>query len=250
MDQSLYQYILQLSDDSLILGQRLGEWCGHGPALEIDMALTNLSLDLFGQARSLYQYGAEIEGKGRSEDDLAYLRDAWDFRNCLLVEQKNGDFARTVVRQFFFDVYQYFLYLELKESKDGMISAIAAKSHKETAYHLRFSREWMKRLGGGTEESHSRLQESVTELWRFTDELCQSTPVDHEMMQRGIGADLEVVKKEWTSQVNDILDETGIDLPEKTVMQYGGRKGVHTEHLGFILAEMQIMQRTYPGQEW
>jgi ring-1,2-phenylacetyl-CoA epoxidase subunit PaaC len=214
------------------------------------MAMTNISLDLFGQARSLYQYAAEIEGKGRTEDDIAYLRDGWDFTNCLLVEQPNGDFAHTIVRQFFFDVYQFYLYEALQGSSDETLAAIATKSLKETTYHLRFSREWMKRLGGGTEESHTRLQAALEKLWRYTDELCQNTPLDNELTQQNIGVDLETIKPKWLHDVNSILDETGLKLPQTTVMQYGGRKGVHTEHLGYILAEMQIIQRTYPGQEW
>ena len=239
-----------MADDSLILGQRLGEWCGHGPALEIDMAMTNISLDLFGQSRSLYQYAAQIQGEGKTEDDLAFLRDSWDFYNCLLVEQPNGDFAQTVARQFFFDAYQFMLYTELKKSDNDQLAAIAAKSLKETAYHLRFSREWMKRLGDGTEESHTRLQDAVDKLWRFTAELCQITPLDEEMIEKGIGADLNVVRKEWDKEVDKILTEAGLRLPEKTVMQYGGRNGVHTEHHGFILTDMQYLQRTYPGLEW
>lgn len=250
MKEQLQRYVLQLADDSVILGQRLGEWCGHGPVLEIDMALTNVSLDLFGQARSLYQYAAEIEGQGRTEDDMCYLRDAWDYYNCLLVEQPNGDFAKTIVRQYFFDVYQFYLYDQLQSSKDEHLAAIAAKSIKETAYHLRFSKEWMKRLGDGTEESNRRLQEAIDDLWRNTEELFSATNIDDAMRDAGIGADLLKVKDDWMAEVNATFGLANVSIPETAVMQKGGRSGIHTEHLGFLLAEMQIMQRTYPGLEW
>jgi ring-1,2-phenylacetyl-CoA epoxidase subunit PaaC len=250
MNVNHFNYLLELSDDSVILGQRLGEWCGHGPVIEIDMALTNTSLDLFGQSRSLYQYASELEGKGKSEDELVAFRDACDFRNCLLVEQPNGDFAQTIVRQYFFDAYQYFLFSQLKESRDERLAAIAAKSIKETAYHLRFSREWMKRLGDGTEESHQRLQDGVNKLWRFTNELFVDTECSSAMREEGIGADLNVVRTEWSKEIKSTFELAGLTFPEPTVMQKGGRMGHHTEHLGYILTEMQFMQRAYPGQEW
>lgn len=250
MNKNLYNYLLQIADDSVILGQRLGEWCGHGPALEIDMALTNISLDLFGQARSIYQYASEIEGQGQTEDDLAFLRDAWDFKNVLLVEQPNGDFAMTIARQYFFDAFQFELFTALKSSSDETLAAIATKSLKETAYHLRFSREWMRRLAGGTEESAHRLQEAVNKLWRYTEEMIKPSTIEEVMMTEKIVSSYDDIKSGWQKEVDLTLKEIEIAVPEPTVMQFGGRQGIHTEHLGFLLAEMQIMQRTYPGQKW
>lgn len=250
MNSSLFNYLLQMADDSAILGQRLGEWCGHGPALEIDMALTNISLDLFGQARTLYQYAAEVEGKGKSEDDLAFLRDGWDFKNVLLVEQPNGDFAHTIVRQYLFDVYQFYFLDALRNSKDSTLAAYAEKSWKETAYHLRFSREWMKRLGGGTSESHQRLQTAIDAMWRFKDELIQPTDSEKDLATSGIAVDLSTIQESFNKEIADTIEECGVKAPENTVMQFGGRDGVHSEYMGFILAEMQVLQRTYPGQQW
>ena len=250
MNVDLFNYLLELADDSVILGQRLGEWCGHGPVIEIDMALTNTSLDLFGQSRSLYQYAAEIEGQGKSEDELVGFRDAWDFRNCLLVEQPNGDFGQTIVRQYLFDAYQYFLFDQLQNSKDEKLAAIAAKSIKETAYHLRFSREWMKRLGDGTTESHERLQNGLDKMWRFTGELFDPTPYSSAMLEQGVGADLDQIKAAWSNEIKATFELARVAVPERTVMQKGGRKGHHTEHMGYILTEMQFMQRAYPGLEW
>jgi len=250
MSQALFQYVLQLADDSLILGQRLGEWCGHGPALELDMALTNISLDLFGQSRSLYQYAAEVEGKGHDEDDLAFLRNPNEFRNCLLVEMPNGDFADTIVRQYFFDEFQVALYQGLSESKDQRLSDIATKSLKETIYHRRLSAEWVKRLGDGTEESHSRMQKAIDHLWHFTGSMFKIHPVDEKMLAEGIAPSLSDMKSQWLEDVKDIISEATLSIPEADWMHNGGRGPVHTEHLGLMLAEMQVLQRSYPGAKW
>ncbi len=250
MKQHLFEYTLQLADNANILSHRLGEWCGHGPVIEQDIAMTNLSLDLIGQARSLYQYAAQLEGKDRTEDDMAYLRDGWDYYNVLLVEQTNGDFGKTVARQFLYDVYAYLFYTELQKSKDEMLSAIAEKSLKETTYHLRWSSEWVVRLGDGTEESKRRMQEGLNEVWRYSDELLQMTDREKALAAEGIAVDLSILKPLWDEKVSDILVEATLVHPKVAGMQYGGKTGRHTEHLGYILAEMQFMQRSYPGQKW
>jgi len=212
--------------------------------------MTNISLDLIGQARSLYQYTAEIEGKGRTEDDIAYLRDAWDFRNVLLVEQPNGDFGKTMVRQFLFDAYNFLFYRELKNSKDQQLAAIAEKSLKEVTYHLRFSSEWVIRLGDGTDVSHEKVQNALNDLWMYSGELFEMNDFEKEMEKEGIGVDLEKLKPLWHQKVDDILKMATLTKPENDWMQSGGKIGKHSEHLGFILAEMQYLQKTYPGQEW
>ncbi|MCB0518377.1 MAG: phenylacetate-CoA oxygenase subunit PaaC [Lewinellaceae bacterium] len=246
----LYNYLLQLGDNALILGHRLGEWCGHAPELEIDMALTNIALDLTGQARSLYQHAAEIEGKGRTEDDIAYLRDAWEFKNVLLAEQPNGDFAHTIARQFFYDTFNFFLHRELVGSRDEWLAGFAAKSLKEITYHLRFSSEWVLRLGDGTDTSHEKMQAAVEELWMYTGELKIPSKTDQEMAANGVGPDLNLLKASFDEKVADVLQKANLQMPSTTWMQGGGKDGVHSEHLGFILADMQYLQRAYPGQEW
>jgi ring-1,2-phenylacetyl-CoA epoxidase subunit PaaC len=247
---SLFQYCLRLGDSSLVIGHRLSEWCGHGPILEEDIAMTNISLDLIGQARIMLTYAGEVEGKGRSEDDLAYLRDAMDFRNLLITEQLNGDFAKTMMRQFFFSTYCYFLYQHLTKSKDSTIAAFAEKSLKEVTYHVRHTSEWIVRLGDGTEESHERAQEAADELWMFIGEMFEMDGVDKEMMTAGIGADLANVKQEWTKLVNDIFKRATLKVPESGYFQKGSKEGKHTEHLGYLLAEMQFLPRAYPGANW
>ncbi len=244
------EYILRLGDNALILGQRLSEWCGHGPILEQDIAITNIALDLIGQARSLLAYAGELEGRGRSDDDLAYLRDAWDFRNLLLVEQPNDDWAHTIVRQFFFDNFNYQLHQELAHSSDERLAAIAAKSLKEITYHLRYSSEWMIRLGDGTEESHQRMQAAVDNLWMFSGEAFIPDAVDREMAEAGIGPDLAGIKLLCDQRREDIFRQATLETPASDWMQEGGKLGRHTEQLGFILAEMQFLQRAYPGLEW
>ncbi len=245
-----FQYLLQLGDNALILSQRLGEWCGHGPVLEQDIAMTNMALDLLGQARMLLTYSGELEGQGRSEDDLAYFRDAHQYHNALLVEQPNKDWAFTIVRQFFFDVFNYHNYQALLQSSDRHLAAIAEKSLKEVTYHLRYSSEWVVRLGDGTETSHAKMQTAVDDLWMFTGELTSPSEADRLMADAGIAPDLLKIKPLWESKVAEILREATLKIPENNWMQSGGKEGRHTEHLGFILAEMQHLQRTYPGNEW
>lgn len=248
--EALYNYALRMGDNSLILGHRLSEWCGHGPILEQDIALINVSLDLIGQSRSYLAYAGEIEGKGRNEDDMAYLRIEREFRNVLLTEQPNGDFGRTIARQFFFDVFHYLLLEELSKSTDEQLAAIAVKSLKEVTYHLRFSSEWMIRLGDGTDESHRRIQESVYELWMYTGELFGKDEVDETLIGVGIAPDLSALKPAWDEKVGAILKEATLSQPESGWMQSGGRKGIHSEHLGFLLSELQYLQRTIPNANW
>lgn len=246
----LLAYTLHLGDNAHIIGHRLGEWCGHGPVLEQDLAMTNIALDCVGQARSFYQYAAEIEGKGRQEDDMAYLRDAWDFKNILLVEQENGDFAQTIARQFFYDVYSTLFYGELRKSKDVRLAEIAEKSIKETTYHLRWSSEWMLRLGDGTTESHNRLQHAIEELWSFTGELFEMTETEKTLLAYGISVDLQKLKPLWDKKVAEVLFEATLQKPSSNWMQTGGKMGKHSEYMGYILADMQFMQRAYPNSNW
>ncbi len=246
----LLDYLLQLGDNALVLGQRLAEWCGHGPILEQDMAITNISLDLFGQTRNLFQYAAKVEGKGRTEDNLAFLRDAIQFKNVLLVELPNGDFGRTIVKQFLYDAYNFLNYTALLNSTDKQLAAIAEKSLKEVTYHLRFSSEWMIRLGDGTAESHQRMQTALDDLWMYTGELFEMSEVEKELVKTGVAVDLEKLKSDWSKKVREICDEATLKVPENGWMQKGGKTGVHTENLGFLLADMQYLQRAYPGQQW
>jgi len=248
--QTHFQYLLRLGDNSLILGQRLSEWCGHGPVLEQDIAVTNLALDLMGQARSLLEYAGGVEGEGRSEDDLAFLRDAWDFRNLLLLEQPNRDWAYTIVRQFLFDSFHYFLYRELVQSTDRHLAAIAARSLKEITYHLRYSSEWMIRLGDGTGESHQRMQTALDDLWPFAGECVEPDEIDQLAFAAGVGADLARVSSLREERIEAVLKEATLVKPQNSWMQSGGKQGRHTEYLGFILADMQFMQRAYPGMRW
>lgn len=250
MDQSLYNYILGIADNSLILGQRMGELCGHGPSLETDIACTNIALDLFGQVRSYYQYAAKIAADGRTEDDIAMLRKERDYVNVLLVEQPNTDFAYTMARHFLFDVYHLLFLTELKKSNDLTLAAIAAKSIKEVRYHQRFSSDWMKRLGDGTEESQRRVQQAIDDLWTYTDELFRPTKTDKLMVSKGIGVDLTKLRAPYYSQVELVLEEAELMVPATKYFQKGGKQGVHTEHMGYLLAELQYMQRAYPNMEW
>jgi ring-1,2-phenylacetyl-CoA epoxidase subunit PaaC len=247
----LITYLLHLADNSLILSQRNGEWCGHGPVLEQDIAITNISLDLIGQARNFYQYAAQLTGEGVTEDSLAYLRDGGEFRNCLLVELPKGDWGFTIARQFFFSTYQHLLYTRLLQSSDKTIAAIAEKSLKEVTYHMRWSSEWVIRLGDGTEESHQRMLKAIEELWMYAGEMFIPSKYEMETAASGAGADITLLKQEWEQKVNEILNEATIPVPKAaTWMQTGGKEGVHTEHLGHLLAELQFMQRAYPGVEW
>ena len=250
MENALFEYLLRLGDDSLILGHRLSEWCGHGPVLEEDIALTNLSLDLIGQATSIFDYAGKVEGKGRSEDDLAFLRFDKDYRNLLLVERPNVDFGVTIMRQFLFDAFRKPLFERLEHSSDEMIAAIAAKSLKETKYHLKHSSEWVIRLGDGTEESHNRIQDALNELWKYAAEIFYEDEVDAELKANGVLPDMDSLKSDWDAIVHAVLEEATLKIPDNNWKQEGGRKGLHTEHLGFILAELQYMQRAYPNMEW
>lgn len=264
------KYVLQLADNALIMGHRISEWTGHGPILEQDIAITNTALDHLGQARSLYQYAADLynqlpEAERKTvfsspaflnntqpvtEDSLAYLRDAWDFRNILLVEQDNDDWAHTIARSFFYDHYTVLLYTELVKSNDETLSAIAEKSLKEALYHRRWSSEWMIRLGDGTEESKTRIQKGIEARWNFTGELFMPSDADTAMLAES-APDLAAVKSKWMANVTEVLSEATLDIPPADAwMQSGGKDGRHTEHLGYILAEMQYMQRAYPGMEW
>ena len=250
--EALFIYTLQLADNCLILGQRLSEWCGHGPELEIDIGMSNIALDLIGQARNLYQYAAKLEGKGRTEDQLAMLREEAEYRNVLLVEYPNEDFGYAMVRQFFFDVYHYLLLQKLKESKDEHLASIAAKSIKEVAYHLRYSSEWIIRLGDGTEESHERVQEAIDELWVYTDEMCTMSEAEKLMQQEGIaptGSPSEF-RELYLAKVNEIMTKATLVKPDHVWQQYGGKEGRHTEFLGHLLTDLQYMQRTYPNMNW
>ncbi len=250
MEKYLFEYLLRLGDDSLILGHRMSEWCGHGPILEEDIAMTNIALDLVGQATSLLAYAGKMENQGRDEDALAFLRFDKDYRNLLLVEQPNGDFGMTIMRQFLFDAYRKSLFEKLQQSTDTQLAAIAEKSLKETKYHLKHSAEWVIRLGDGTEESNRRIQDSLNTLWRYTAELFYTDEIENQLTVEGILPDLSGVKKEWETTVNEVLNQATLMIPENGWEQIGGRTGKHSEHLGYILAELQYMQRAYPGQKW
>jgi ring-1,2-phenylacetyl-CoA epoxidase subunit PaaC len=246
----LFEYVLRIGDDALILGHRLSEWCGHGPILEEDIALTNISLDLIGQATSLLEYAGKLEDKGRSADDLAFLRFDKDYRNLLLVEQPNGDFGMTIMRQFLYDAYQVPLFEALSNSKDPHLSAIAEKSLKESKYHLKHSSEWVIRLGDGTAESKERIQTSLDELWRYTGELFWEDDVDQALKAEGIIPEPSELKVRWNKIVEDVLNEATLEIPQTEWQFDGGRRGLHSEHLGYILTELQFMQRAYPNMEW
>ena len=257
----LIDYTLHLADDALVLGHRNSEWCGHGPVLEQDIAITNIALDLIGQARNFYQYVAQIinevasssgEGMGEaaSEDTLAYLRDRHEFKNCLLAEQPNGDWAKTILRQFLLSTYQYFLYDELQKSQDPQLAAISEKSLKEVAYHLRWSTEWVIRLGDGTEESHQRMLSAIDELWPYTGELFQATGYERQAASKNVGIDPSSLKKQWQAKVKEVFSEATLPYPKTVSMKSGGKKGDHSEHLSTILADLQFMQRAYPNSEW
>jgi ring-1,2-phenylacetyl-CoA epoxidase subunit PaaC len=250
MEKQLFNYLLRLADSSLILGHRLSEWCGHGPVLEEDIALTNISLDFVGRANSLYEYAGKVEGKGRTEDDLAYLRNEREFYNNLLAEQPNGDFAQTILRQYLTDVFEIHFYEALSKSKDETLAGIAAKSLKEIQYHLRHSNSWMLRLGDGTAESNRRLQNSLDEIYRFTGSLFETDENDSALVAAGIAPDIAAILQQWQKDVDAMFEKAMLKKPEKVWMQKGSLQGRHTEHFGFILAEMQSLHRSYPGVKW
>ncbi len=246
----LFEYVLRLGDNCLILSQRLGEWCGHGPILEEDIALTNFALDLLGHARFWLSYAAEVESAGRDEDHLAFMRDSSEFRNLLLVEQENGDFAETIARQFFFDTWHLLMLDKLRDSSDTQVRSVAEKAVKEVRYHLQRSTDWVVRLGDGTAESKRRMQAAIDLLWMYTGEMFEMDAIDQEMLQCGVGVDLSMVRDQWVEYVGKVLDQATLTIPAATWMQRGGKQGVHTERLGYLLSEMQIMQRSYPGLQW
>jgi ring-1,2-phenylacetyl-CoA epoxidase subunit PaaC len=250
LNEALLRYVLRLGDTSLVLGQRLGEWVGHAPTLEEDLGLANLALDLVGQARLLLTYAGEIEGRERDEDALAYLRDAPEFFNLALAEQPNGDFGCTIVRQWLLDAWQLEIYAGLQESTDSRLAAIAAKALKETRYHYRFSSGWLVRLGDGTAESHERVQRAVDQLWRFTSELFAADEVDERMASAAIAPSLSTGEARWSARVDEDLHAATLQRPAAQPYPWHGKRGVHTEHLGYVLAEMQHLQRTYPGARW
>jgi ring-1,2-phenylacetyl-CoA epoxidase subunit PaaC len=243
-------YALRRADDALILGHRLSEWCGHAPMLEEDMALANIGLDLLGQARELYSYAAEVEGKGNDEDTFAYLRDVRQYRNLLLLEQPNGDFAHTMVRQFFYSGFADLYWRAMMNSSDATLAAIAAKSEKESAYHIRHSSEWMVRLGDGTEESHRRAQSAIDDLWAYTGEMFEVDDSERALIEAGVAVDPATLHSQWLKMVSGVVDEATLSLPKSDWMQQGGRNGRHSEHLGHLLSELQSMQRTFPGAAW
>jgi len=247
---NLINYILHLGDNALILGQRNSEWCGHGPVLEQDIAITNISLDLIGQARNFYQYAAQLAGNNATEDSLAYGRTEREFRNCLLTEQPNGDWGQTILRQFLFSSFQYQLYRALEQCRDQQLASIAEKSLKEVTYHLRWSSEWVIRLGDGTEESHARMLKAIDALWMYTGELFEPAEFEIRAAEEGYGPDLTLLNDPWLEKVKEIFSEASLPVPGNVYMQLGGKSGIHTENLGYILADLQYLQRTYPGAEW
>ncbi|MBW1295335.1 1,2-phenylacetyl-CoA epoxidase subunit PaaC [Aquimarina litoralis] len=249
-NENLVQYIYGIADNALILGQRLSELCGHGPNLETDIAGTNIALDLLGQTRSYYQYAASLVGEGKTEDDIAFLRTERQYKNVLLVEQPNNHFGYVITRQFLFDVFHLLLLQQLQNSKDETLAAIAKKGIKEVSYHRRFSSDWMKRLGDGTEVSHHKVQEAVNDLWRFTDELFHMTDNDTIAANEGVGIDVSQLRSDYFRIVGEILEESTLTIPEIKYYQKGGKQGIHSEHMGYLLSDLQYMQRSYPNMKW
>lgn len=252
MEQNKYliDYTLHLADTALVLGHRISEWSGHGPVLEQDIAMSNIALDLIGQARFFYQYAATLDNTGKTEDDFAYLRDIRMYKNLLLVEVPNTDFAYTIARQFYFSHFSFLFYEQLIHSKDLQLSAIAEKSLKEVSYHLKWTNDWVLRLGDGTEESKTRIQNAIDELYRYTDEMF--TPVEFELnlIPENTAVDVISLKNNWLEKIKIVLDEATLIAPTQGWMQFGGKIGNHTEDMGFLLAELQYMQRAYPNCEW
>jgi ring-1,2-phenylacetyl-CoA epoxidase subunit PaaC len=247
---SSFEYLVRLGDDRLVLGHRLSEWCGHGPILEEDIALANIALDLIGQANLFLEQAGRAEGKNRDQDALAYFREAIDYRNILMVELPKGDFAFTITRQFFFSVFAYLQMDALQKAKNTDIAGIAAKAVKESKYHVRHSADWMVKLGDGTAESHKRMQAAVDDLWRYTGEMFLADDVDRAAAAGGAGVDPSTLEAAWRGHIDDVLKRATLTVPEVKFMQRGGRVGKHTEHLGIMLAEMQIVARSYPTGQW
>ncbi|HEU5481814.1 MAG TPA: 1,2-phenylacetyl-CoA epoxidase subunit PaaC [Sphingomicrobium sp.] len=250
MDGARADYLLRLGDDSLILGQRLGEWCGHAPALEVDLSLANIALDLIGQATYLLGEAGECEGEGRDGDRLAFHRDVLDFRNCLLVEQPNGDFARTIARQLLFSTWQHLLFQRMTGSSDRFLAELSAKAVKEVAYHRELASEWTIRLGDGTEESARRMTDGLDWCWRFIPELFEVDETLEVMIERGIAPDPRVFEEEYRSSLARVLAEAKVEAPADQRPILGGRRGHHSEHLGHALAVMQFLPRIYPDAKW
>ena len=249
-DSALVQYLLRLGDDRLVLGHRTSEWCGHGPILEEDIALANIALDLIGEANLLLTLAAQTEGRERTEDSLAYLRDAIEYRNALMVELPKGDFGFTIIRHFFFGVFSLLQMDALQKSANADLAGIAAKAVKESRYHVRHSAQWVLTLGDGTAESHDRAQRAVDDLWRYTGELFMADDVEREVASQGLGVDPSTLESAWQTQVTDVLSRATLTVPKVGYMQRGGRDGKHTEHLGHMLSEMQIVARSHPGASW
>ncbi|MBS1636643.1 MAG: phenylacetate-CoA oxygenase subunit PaaC [Bacteroidetes bacterium] len=250
MSNALFQYTLRLGDSSLILAQRLSEWTGHGPFLEEDLALTNIALDTLGTAKSFLEYAAQVEGKGRTDDDLAFFRNEREFFNPLITEQPNGDYAKTMVRQVIMDVYHLYLYKELAKSKDTTLSGIAQKAIKEVTYHVRHSASWLERFGNGTDESHQRAQDALNELWQYTQELFETPGSEKELLAQGVAVNLQDIQAKWETHVDELIRKANLKKPENVFMQRGSLDGIHTEHLGYLLAEMQHLPRMHPTAKW
>lgn len=246
----LVNYVLQLADNSMILGQRLSEWCGHGPILEQDIAITNIALDLIGEARLFYQYAAELEGNNKTEDDYPYKRDIFDWKNTLLVELPNGHWGHTIIRQFMYDCYHYNFLKSLSQSSNSRLSQIATKTVKEAAYHLKYSSEWVIRLGDGTEESRSKMQEALDDKMRYFDEMFIASKIEKEKSLEGIIVDPSSIKEDAYAHFTKTINDATLKIPEVTFPQKGGKDGIHTEHMGYILAELQFLQKSYPGAKW
>ena len=250
MQNNLVQYIYGIADNALLLGQRLGELCGHGPSLETDIAITNITLDLLGQTRSYYQYAAKILGGNATEDTVALLRKEREYKNVLLVEQPNTDFAYSITRQFLFDIFHLALLEALENSKDETLAAIAKKSIKEVRYHARFSTDWIVRLGDGTLESKEKMQNAMDYLWAYTDELFHQTDADKAMVAEGVGVDVTKLKAPFYKKISEVLDEATLQTPTLDYFQKGGKQGIHSEYMGYLIADLQYMQRTYPNMNW
>ena len=249
MMSSLFTYTLRIADSSLILGQRMSEWCSKAPTLEEDIAMSNISLDMFGQANGFYQYAAQLDGL-KSADELAFRRNEREFFNHQLVEQENGNFGNTIVRNFLHDTFNFLFYTQLAHSKDETLSALAMKSLKEVKYHLRHSSNWLVRLGDGTKESNAKTQLALNELWMYTDEMFEMDALDTELFKKGVAVDNSALKLDWDTMVNNSLSKAKLTRPEDEYMATGSKKGLHTEYLGFILSEMQYLQRAYPNAKW
>lgn len=249
-NEALFNYTLRLGDTSLILAQRLCEWTGHGPFLEEDLALTNIALDIFGRAKGLLEYAAKVEGKGRTEDSLAFFRSDREYFNALITEQPNGDYAKTIIRQAMIDAFDLLFYTALSKSKDETLAGIAAKSVKEITYHKRHSFSWVMRFGNGTAESMERLQKGFDEVWAYTEELFEMTEADQILIKENVAVDLSALKPQWEKEIHELLEKANIKLPETVFMQRGSRKGLHSEYLSYILAEMQSIPRMHPTAKW